>query len=59
MTGKAAANIRLVRVYDAPNSRLLMVDPHLVDSISWENHGVWIHLPKESIEQCEEFVASN
>lgn len=46
----------VVRLGKPLDSRRVMVDPHLVDSISWENHAVWIHLPKESIRRCEEFV---
>ncbi len=46
----------VVRLGKRQDSRRVMVDPHLVDSISWETHGVWIHLPKESIQRCDEFV---
>ncbi len=49
----------IVRLGKHLSSRRVMVDPNLVDSINWEGHGVWIHLPKKSIEQCQEFVASS
>lgn len=49
----------VVRLGKHRNSRRVMVDPHLVDSISWESHSVRIHLPETSIERCEEFVSSD
>ena len=48
----------VVRLGKRKSSRRVMIDPQLVDSISWESHGVWVHLPKEAIERCDEFVAS-
>ncbi len=47
----------VVRLGRYDDSRRVMVDPHLVDAISWQNHSVSIHLAKESIERCDEFVA--
>ena len=48
----------VVRLRKRIDSRRVMVDPRVVDSISWESHGVWVHLPTEAIERCDEFVAS-
>ena len=47
----------VVRLGRRRSGRRVMVDPHLVDAISWQDHSVWIHLPRESIERCDEFVA--
>jgi hypothetical protein len=47
----------VVRLGKRKCSRRVMIDPHLVDSKSWECRGVWVHLPKESIELRDEFVA--
>lgn len=49
----------VVRLGSRPDPRRVMVDPHLVDAISWQDRSVWIRLPKESIEECEEFSVSH
>ena len=49
----------VVRLGRLRADRRVMVDPHWVDAISWQDHSVWLDLPKQSIEQCDEFVATS
>lgn len=48
----------VVRLGKGRHNRKVLIDPHLVDEISWQQHSVWIRLAKEAVEKCETFAAN-
>ncbi len=49
----------VIRIGKLPEARRVVLEPRWVDSIVWEDRGVYVHLPRIEIERARAFTAES